>query len=347
MDRVRLAILTLILLLWATSVHAGTVAIVRLPTPTPDLTEVLSRLHGELLSVGLEVKMIDRPVDRGLSRADVRTWLQETAAEGGIDAIIAVVGETTPVAVDIWVIEKLPRRLEVSRVSTEPNTRNASERLAIRAVEVLRSTFLENDMASRERHDEPRAKPATTSLPSTAEHDEPASNLERFGVAAGVAAVTSLDGVGPAIMPVARFDWAARPWLVVQATAAGFGSRPMVATTAGTARVTQQYGILGGCYRFRSDKRLQPFLTLSAGLLHTLVEGQADSPRQGHHVNQRSFLLDASLGADLRLVDHYYLTLAVHVQMANPYVAIHITDAVVGTSGHPNFVLTLTVGAWL
>ncbi len=67
----------------------------------------------------------------------------------------------------------------------------------------------------------------------------------------------------------------------------------------------------------------------------------------GHRVDQWSFLLDGSLGAGLRLYRRYYLTLAAHVQMAEPYVAIHFVDAVVATSGRPNLLLTLTVGAWL
>jgi hypothetical protein len=345
-ERVHAAILASILLLWALPVYAGTVAIVRPPSATPDSTEILSRLHGELLSVGLEVKMIERPANRGLSRADSRAWLDEIAAQGGIDAVIDIVSGMAPVAVDVWVFEKSPQRLEVSRVTVEPNTRNASERLAIRAVEVLRSTFLENDMVARERHREPVAEPAPPALPPR-RPAKPASRHEHFGVEVGAAALTSLDGVGPAVLPIARLGWAARPWLVVEATFAGLGSRPTVARKAESARVAQQYGTLGGCFRFRSDQRLWPFLALSTGVLRTSVEGQANSPRQGHAVDQWSFLLDGSLGATLRLPDRFTLTLAAHVQMADPYVAIHFVDRVVATTGRPNLVLTLTVGAWL
>jgi hypothetical protein len=53
------------------------------------------------------------------------------------------------------------------------------------------------------------------------------------------------------------------------------------------------------------------------------------------------------LGAGLRLPGRYYLTLAAHVHMAEPYVTIYFVDRVVATSGRPNLALTLTVGAWL
>jgi hypothetical protein len=344
--RVRLAVLSLILLLWATPAQAGTVAILRPPRPNPDLTDTLSRLHGELLSVGLEVKMIDRPADRGEGQTDSRAWLEEIAAGGQIDAVIDIVGDTAPLAVDVWVIQKSPRRFEISRVALEPNTTNPSERLAIRAIEVLRSTFLEHEMAARKRGGEPVAEPATTTLPQ-GELPKPVSPRERFGLEVGAAALASLDGVGPAILPMARLALRARSWFAVEAAFAGLGTRPTVATTAGNARVAQQYGILGGCIPFRSDQRLWPFLAVSAGVLHTSVAGQGESPRQGHTVDKWSFLLDGSLGTGLRLPDRYYLTLAAHVQVADPYVAIHIVDRVVATTGRPNFVLTLTVGAWL
>jgi hypothetical protein len=57
--------------------------------------------------------------------------------------------------------------------------------------------------------------------------------------------------------------------------------------------------------------------------------------------------MDGSFGTGLRLGDRFYLTIAAHVQMAEPYVAIHFVDAVVATSARPNLLLTLTVGAWL
>jgi hypothetical protein len=120
-----------------------------------------------------------------------------------------------------------------------------------------------------------------------------------------------------------------------------------VASTAGSARVTQQYGVLGGGYRFGAEHWLRPFMALSAGVLRTAVEGQSNSPKQGHSVDQWSFLLDASLGAGLRLSERYYAALAAHVQVAAPYVAIHFVDEVVATSGRPNLLLTFTVGAWL
>ena len=156
-----------------------------------------------------------------------------------------------------------------------------------------------------------------------------------------------LDGLGPAVLPTVRVGWAARPWLVMQASAAGLGSRSAVATTAGNARVVQQYAVLGGFYRLRSAQRLWPFFGLAAGALRTSVEGQDGLGTGGHTAEQWSGLIDVSLGTWLRLYGRSYLSLAAHAQVAAPYVAIHIVDTVGATSGRPNLLLSLTVGAWL
>jgi hypothetical protein len=350
LDCLRPAILASILLFWTAPLHAATVAIVRPPSPSQELTETLSRLHGELLSVGLEVEITDGPAARALGTTDSRAWLEKLAAERGVDAIIDIASEVAPIAVDVYLVHKTARSrdfsLEVSRVALEPNTEKPSERLAIRAIEVLRSSFLEIDLAARKRRVEALAKTPTAGLPRD-EVNKPVTRPERFGVEVGAAALTSLDGVGPALLPILRIDWAASTWLVAQATLAGLGSSPTIATSNGSARVTQHYGVLGGYYRFRADPWWRPFLALSAGALRTSVEGQANAPYQGHAVGQWSFLLDASLGTAIRLSGRYYAALAAHVQVTAPYLAIHFADDVVATSGRPNLLLTLTVGAWL
>jgi hypothetical protein len=334
------------LLAWPGAAAAATVAIVSPPSPAADVTEALTRLRGELLSVGLEVTMAERPAARGLAGVDSLTWLLPVAAERSASAIIDTIGDDALLAVDVWVVKTHPRRFEVTRVAVEPNTPNPSERLALRAIEALRAGLLEVDWAARRRRDESTTAPPKT-VPPGAALDTSARPRERLGLEAGAAALMSLDGVGPAILPMLRVGWAARSWLVVQAAGAGFGSRPTVTTSDGSARVAQQYGLLGGSYRFRADQRLWPFVALAAGVLHTSVVGEPGMATDGHTVEQWSFLVDGSLGAGLRLFGRTYMTLAAHVHVAAPYVAIHLVENVAATSGRPNLLLTLTVGTWL
>jgi len=327
--------------------EAAKVVIVRPAGTSPELKETVSRLHGEVLSLGLEVAIVEAGPPGGTpldSRADT-------------DAIIEVIGDGTPSAVEIRVFERGPqgsRRAVVSRVALEPDADNAPARLAIRAVEALRSSLVESALdAKGQRPATPVAEaplPAVTQSPQR----EPAGPTETVDLQAGPVLLTSLDGVGPALMPVVEVGWNAQAimpslmpsWLALHAALAGFGSRPSVETATGSARVAQQYAVVGvrGCLGTRA---LQPCGALAAGVLRTAIDGQAAVPEDAHSIERWSFLLDASLGARLRVTGRYHLTLAAHVQVAEPYVAIHFVDTLVATSGRPNLLLSLTLGAWL
>lgn len=328
------------------------------------MTEALSRLHGELLAVGLDVKIIERPPSTGRGPADSSTWLERVVAENRLDAVIELLGDVAPVEVDVWVVEKSSQDLELSRVPLDTDASNASERLAIRAVEVLRSTFLEKEMVGH-RQPESERTPETTPQEKPEIHRpaaatqkskvaqprlEPSQSThaqEHFSVEAGAAVLASFAGVGPAVLPIARTSWAPTPGLAIQLTAAGFGTRPNVETSIGTARASQRFVTLGSCYRLRTNRWLWPFMAISAGVLHTAFAGEAESPLHGRTLAQWSFLLEGSVGIGLRFLERYYSTLSMHAQLAEPYLAVHFVDRVVAKTGRPNLLLSLTVGTWL
>src|SRR4029079_17274673 len=159
--------------------------------------------------------------------------------------------------VEVWVIDKVTGKAVVRRVPFEPTAAGASKTLAIRAIELLRSSFLEIDLAARDRQS---AAGATAAAPPPAvvhfvEAERLARHPERFRVEVGGAGVLSLDRVGPALLPLVRSDWSLSPWFVAQMTAAGLGTRPTVDSPAGSAQVAQAYGLLGGSVRFRAGAR--------------------------------------------------------------------------------------------
>lgn len=342
MNRLRLAILIPVVLVWAESAVAAVVVIARPPTASPVIDETLSRLRGELLSVGLEVVIAERPPDDNPASHNFRTWVEDVVAEHRSTAVMVIVGNDAPDAVDVW-LTKASGRFEVAKVTLPPNTQNASEILALRTIEVLRAKLFGIDWAARGRG----GQPAVARFPADMQQENPPSHSAHLGIEVGAAALTSLNALGTAIMPTFRTGWAARPWLLVQAAVAGEGTRSTVTTTDGSARVSQLYALLGGSYRIRSERRLWPFLSLSLGVLHTSVEGQAKAPSDAYNPNQWSLLADGSMGTGLSLSGRYYMTLSAHVQIAAPYIAIHFADTVGATSGRPNLLLTFTVGAWL
>jgi hypothetical protein len=351
--RLRHTFLPVIVLLWAVHARAATVVIVRPTGPSPGATETQSRLHGELLSLGVDVQLAERRATRESRATDSRAWVEKMVADRQADAVIDIIDvdsdvavAAAPAAVDVWVFERRSGRCEASRVTLEPDVENPAERLAIRAIEVLRSNLVEIDLGARGQRvatvaREPAAVVVQTPSPP------PAQAVDRVGLEAGAVVFSSLDGVGPALSPTVRLGWAAGSWLVLQGALAGLGTRPAVMTAAGSARVAQQYGVLGACYCAPAPRAIGLYVALSAGVLRTAMDGQAEAPAMAHSVERWSFLVDAGLGARVRLPGRYYLTAAAHVQVAEPHVAIHIADTLVATNGYPNLLFSFTVGAWL
>jgi hypothetical protein len=331
-------------MLWAPSSLAATVVLVRTSDPAPGMAEALVRIRGELVSAGFEVEVEDGLSVEGTDW-ESRGWLEQLAARRGADAVVAMMGDKSHDSVEVWVIDKVTGKSVVRHVPFRPLSAKGPETLAIQAVELLRASFLEIDLSSRY-----RPNGAGPALPPTVvrflEMERKAEQAEYFGVEVGGAASMSLDGVGPAVAPVVRLDWAARPWLVAQATVSGLGTRARVEAANSSAQVAQEFALLGANYRFRTDKRLRPFVSLSAGVLHTSSEGRADRPLRAQRAEQWSFLLDGGFGVGAPLRDHFYLSLAAHAQVAEPYPAIRFAGSVVATGARPNILLTLTIGAW-
>ena len=347
------ALLASLACLWGARLEAATVLIVRPASPSAELTETVSRLHGEMLSVGLAVTIAERP-NGAADGTSARAWVESVAIDRGIDAAIDVIGDGQVQAADIWVFQPAPRPARVTRVVVERDVENAPSRLAIRAIDVLRSLLMERDMAVASARAGPA--PAATTAPSPATpaamatvtaDTSPAGSNGRIGFELGAAVLASLDGVGPAILPLVRLDAALGPWLGLQAEAAGFGTRPTVGTPGASARVSQQYALVGACLCAPSTARLLPVVGLSAGALRTAADGEAAAPLQGHSVAQWSFVLEASAGARLRLAKGAHLTAAVHVQVSEPYVEIRVVSSGSVTSGRPNVLVTFAVGEWL
>jgi hypothetical protein len=359
--RLAAAVAACVALSWVSQLCAATVAILSPVEPSRDVSEAMYRLRGELASLKLEVLPLRLPESSELSGSDARAWLERTAQVRGIDAAVEVIGETSPEAVDVWIFQRAPWRSHVTRVELAPDTPNRAGALAIRAVEVLRSHILQVDLAAKERQrledGEPAAPPpagadrVTTDRaqnpPPAAEADFGDSSSARAGLELGAGISTGLDGVGPALLPLLRAGWRAHPRLVVQATLSGLGTQPELRASAGTVRVAHDHGSLGICYCPTSKQALAPYVALAAGVMRTSLYGEADSPARGHSVEHYSLLLDAGVGARLRLRGRFYTTLTGHVHVLQPHVAIHAVDRQIASTGRPNLLANLTLGAWL
>jgi len=346
--RLSLTVLAALATGWPVAALALDVAIVRPHAPPAITKETIVRLSLELRSVGFATEIVDAPTGSGAEEA--APWMASMAARYRVDAVVAIVGELAPSAVDVWAIDRATGRT-VSRhlrFDVDANAERAPEILAIRAMELLRSSLLEIDLTAGPPPPKPVAKPPDAQVPGpVVTVVPPPSPPERFAIEVGATAVVGPGGVGLTVLPAVQLDWVLGQPLVLTAALAGLGTRASVDTAAGSAQVSQEYVIVGAGYRWGADRRVRPFLNLSGGALHTSVEGSAEAPNQGHRVSQWSFLIDAGVGAEIHLRDRFFFTVGADAQMAEHYVAIRFLDTVVATRSRPNLRLALAIGAWL
>jgi hypothetical protein len=321
---------------------AANVILVQPPSSSPAIAEAIVRVRGELISEGFQVEVMDGPKGEQL-----RSWLEQLAAARKADAVVAVLGDETPDSVEVWVVDQVTEKTVVRRIPFKPQSDHALKTFAIHTLELLRASFLEIDLRLGSRASE--AKSVPPEVVHFVNSERTTSRQGRFGVEVGGAAVIGFGDVGPALLPVMRLGWAIRPSLVAQVTVAGYGSHPSMQNNVGSAQVAEDFALLGARYRFLLGRRLRPTLSLSAGALHTRVEGQAkaDSPYRGRDAALWSFLLDGGVGMGIALAKQFEVTLAAHAQIADPYPAVRFTRSVVATSTYPSLLFILTIGAWL
>jgi hypothetical protein len=335
-------VVLLVALLWAVDASAASVMLVQPPSPSPAMAEAIVRMRGELISEGFQVEVMN-----GLKGMESRGWLEQLAEAHHADAVVAILGDETPDSIEVWVVDKVTEKTVVRRIPFKPQADRAPKTYAIHALELLRASFLEIGLRLGARPG--GAKPVPPEVVHFVDRERLVSQRGRFGVEVGGAAVVGLDDIEPAILPVVRLGWAIRPSLVAQVMVAGFGSHSGMRNDVASAQVAQSFAVLGARYHSTLGRRLRPTLSLSAGALHTRAEAlaPADSAYQGRHATLWSLLLDGGIGMGVAIAKQFELSLAAHVQIANPYPAIRFDRAVVATSTRPSLLFILTVGAWL
>ena len=328
--------------LGAARAEAAKVVIVRPAAASPELNETVSRLQGELLSLGLELAIRrtagDAPRDRTPSHAP--GWNE-------------------------WPPNATPTRSSMSSGELPPATdrhlgprpaANADPRVSRVALEPTPKTARSGWRSAPSRCCE-RAWPRSISAAKRAAHGEAARGIRprpsrrvrrrhpplRSG--------TSTCRPAPRMLTQRRRRRARAP-----AHRAGRLERSPVARAAGGGGGIREppHPRLGGRQRARRPA-IRPWSALAhlrARSVRTLAAlrrargrraANRDRRRGGRARRgalRRALVLPArrrawARGSDSAGPDH--LTLAAHVQVAEPYVAIHIVDTLVATSGRPEF----------
>ncbi len=319
----------------AGAAHASTVLLVRPPNSGGVTAEAMMRMHGELSSAGFDVSFAT-----SVAGVDARASLEMLASAPGIDAVVAILGEAGPDAIEVWVADRMTGKSMVRRTPYQAGGERDAEVLAIRAIELLRASLLEVDIAGRS-----LVHPPPVAVAPRVGHDS--GGAFRVGIEVGASALLSFDGLGPAVLPELRVDGVLAPWCVVQARLAGLGTRARVDTLEGSGHVAQQFGLAGLGLRGRLRGGVRPVLTLAAGVLRTSAEGRATWPYAVRSEARWSFLADAGLGMHLELAARYALAVEAHLQLAEPYPIVRVAGADAATVGRPTLLFTVAVVAWL
>jgi hypothetical protein len=328
---------------------AGPTVVLLQPATSPRaVAGALVRVRGELSAEGFEVVVVTESIG-----PDVRGSLERSAPARDAVATVAVVAGADLGTTEVWVVDRVTGKTVVRRVSVQVDSPRASEVLAVRAVELLRASFLELAIGEERR---PPPGPATATLPATppvvrrwvAEELEPTRRWD-WGFELGGVVVGSFEHLGPAFLPMVRVEAAYRGRYVARLSGAGFGPPAEVTlpSSAGRAEVSQQLALAEGAIVFRAGRRFQPMLTLGAGALHFAADGIVTSQYTGRSNARWAFAASAGAGVRLHLHRRFELAIEASAIGAWPYPVVRFFDTDAARAGRPSLMAGLTLIGWL
>jgi hypothetical protein len=316
---------------------APKVILLRPPAVPATVSEALVRLRGELMVEGFDAEVIERTLG-----ADTRGSLERLAPTMSATALVAVVAGSDPGSAELWVVDRVTGKTVVRRVKADPNAAaRIAEVLSVRAVELLRASFLELAISSRpvtDAVDEAVPPPPAVTRFAT----EPLAEPDwRWAVEAGGGAIGAVggagDGIGTEFIPVGRIEHAFGPRLCGRITFAGLGTQTRVNTKGGYADVSQSVLLLEALVRFRRGRRLEPIASLGAGTLRLSAEGHETTPYQAESGARWAAAADLGLGLRIPLRPRRFeLGVEAHALVAQPYPTVRFFDTEVARAGRPS-----------
>ncbi len=313
------------------------------------------RLRGELVAAGFGVELAE-PTGNG----DAPASMTAAALPATVDAAISLFGETPEDPGALLVINRATGKVVRHAILPETDANRAAEILSIRALEVLRASFLEAALEGPP----PPPKPATPTKPATPppvteERPAPVSPVvatatieapappSRFALEIGGLMLGSLDGVPASVLPLIRLQASVGSLFVGRLTLAGLGTRARATSPRGDADVSHQLALAEGALQFRATKTLQPFLSLGLGAIYVTAEGQASSPYQGKQGSAWAGVADVGVGLRISLSERFQLAGEFHAQGDAPYPQIRFLGAPLAEEGRPTLLGSLSVVAWM
>ena len=314
------------------------VILVRPPVAPPAVTEALVRLRGELVAAGFDAEVVEQALG-----VDVRTSLEKLspASAGAATALVAVVASAEPGNAELWVIDRVTGKTVLRRVNagaTDPP--RVAEVLSVRAVELLRASFLELAIG---------APPANNAPPSTPVVERWATaTLEEadwtWAVEAGGGTAYAVDGPWNVILSVARLERALGQRFCARVSFAGLGTSARVDTPQGYAGLSQTILLAEVMVRFRRGNRIEPLLSLGAGTLRLAADSHEAAPFVA--VSDARWAAAGDLGVGVRIPlrrRKFELGIEAHALFAQPYPTVRFLGNDVALAGRPSLIGSVTL----
>jgi hypothetical protein len=319
------------------------VAVIRPLDPGPMVTEVVTRVRGELVAAGFQVALVDHVpgTDPGVEMRTVATHLHPLA-------IFGIFEQTDSGAADVWIADLLIGKTLVQRVGADPRegapAKDGSSVQAVRAVELLRASLLELVV---ERSSLPPSPLPQRDVAEAPPHDQgaPAPKAGSLGFEAGAAVLHSFEGIGPAIAPIVRVAYQPAPRVALRLTASGLGTRPSIEAPNGQAAIAQEFVLFEVAPILFADAVVRPLVSVGAGAYHFEAEGTASFPYASSTRQVWAAAFDAGGGAYLAASRHFGVSLEGHVLFTSTRPLVRIADVEVAAAGRPSVAGSLTLVA--
>lgn len=164
-----------------------------------------------------------------------------------------------------------------------------------------------------------------------------------IAIEAGFSLLHSMGGPPPGGLPVARLRFDLGRFGFTRLGIAGFGTRPRVAGTTGTAAVSHALAMLEVGVLLRNAGRVSPVASLGAGALYVAVEGEGTWPYRGADDSRVVAAAAAGVGLLTDLTRALALALEVHTLVAFPRPTVRFAGADAASIGGPSFIASATL----
>ena len=260
--------------------------------------EILSRLRGELAASNVELHVLPAPASVPPKEAVQGEWPD---VEPDVVLLVQEQREGNRRTEEIWLSDRLERRLFVQRVNADPAEPARSARwVAVQAAELVRARMAESIFS--------RGKAVASPEPALAPPLVLAPELRKTSLTAGfgVGLLHGFHGLADTWAPMARvsvslFDGALSylPLALDARASGGLGVARGIVYGERTASTRQSFALLEMVARFAPESLLEPQLSIGCGGYSLAVDGSSAAPFRNH--SQSTWSGISTFGAGLRL----------------------------------------------